>query len=260
MLKLTPKSAFCHIPGIAYLISTCRIKIEYDIMRKKSHDVIYSHAHTFTSQLLKFLKVNIEVSGIEHLIKKPAIICQNHTSIMDIPAIIHTVGGKPLFCTKEQLFKIWVFGKGIEILGMIKIFRDDKRTGKELRKAAKNLKEHDFTNGSLIPYLVAFPEGTRTKDKGYKMSEFKRGLFSIAIKYDLPIIPIASYGGLDVTPKSSWIFKNGTIYEKILEPLFPKNYGGNSIKEKSILLQNDTRQRINQGLHELIQSHGNGRI
>lgn len=225
-------------------------------MRKKTHDLIYKRAHTFTEQLLKFLKVNIVVSGQENVINQPAIICQNHTSIMDIPAILYTVGGKSLFCTKEELFRIWVFGKGIEILGMIKIYKDDRITGKELRKAAKNLKEHVCNNGALTPYLVAFPEGTRTKDRGYKMNDFKRGLFSIAIKYDLPIIPIASYGGLDVTPKSSWTFNKGTIYEKVLKPLFPKEYGGSSIKEKSTRLQNDTHQRINLGLHELIQVYG----
>ncbi|GJQ60029.1 MAG: 1-acyl-sn-glycerol-3-phosphate acyltransferase [Candidatus Scalindua sp. AMX11] len=256
MLKLSPKSALYHVPGIAFLISKSRLQIEYDLARKQSHDLVYNRAHTFTKQLLKFLKVNIVVLNHENVIKQPAIICQNHTSIMDIPAILHTVGGKSLFCTKEELFRIWVFGKGIETLGMIKIYKDDKMTGRELRKAANCLKEHVCDNGALTPYLVAFPEGTRTKDKGYKMNDFKRGLFSISIKYDLPIIPIASYGGLDITPKSSWTFNKGTIYEKVLTPLFPKDYAGGNIKEKSIRLQNDTQNKINLGIHELIQVYG----
>lgn len=257
MLKFSLKSALYQVPGIAFLISRCRLQIEYDLIRKKSHDEVYNRAHTFTKQLLKLLNVKVEASGLENLINKPAIICQNHTSIMDIPAILNTVKGKSLFCAKRELFKIWVFGKGIEILGMIKVYKDDKQTWKVLSESAKRIKETELDSGALTPYLVAFPEGTRTKDKDYKMGEFKRGLFSIAVKHNLPIIPIASYGGLDITPKGAWIFSKGTVYEKVLPPLYPGDYAGVGIKEKTIKLQNDTWKRINDGLGELMKAHGN---
>ncbi len=257
MLKFSLKSALYQVPGIAFLILRCRLQIEYDLIRKKTHDEVFGRAHTYTKQLLKLLHVKIEVSGLENLINKPAIICQNHTSIMDIPAILNTVKGKSLFCAKRELFKIWVFGKGIEILGMIKVYKDDKKTWKVLSEAAKKIKETVLKDESLTPYLVVFPDGTRTKEKDYKMGEFKRGLFSIAVKHNLPIIPIASYGGLDITPKGAWIFSKGTIYEKILEPLYPDDYEGVGIKEKSIKLQNDTWKRINDGISELIKTHGN---
>ncbi len=256
MLKFSLKSALYQLPIIFYLICTARAKIEYDLIRKRSHDFVFGRAHTFTKQLLKLLQVKIEASGLENMINEPAIICQNHTSIMDIPAILHTVKGKSLFCGKYELFKIWVFGKGIEILGMIKVYKDDKKTWKVLSDAAKKIKSTPLDNDALTPYLVIFPEGTRTKDRDYKMSEFKRGLFSIAVKHNLPIIPIASYGGLDITPKGAWIFNSGTIYEKVLEPLYPKDYEGISVKEKSTQLQSDTWKRINDGLSDLIKAHG----
>ncbi len=257
MLRFSLRSALYQVPGIAFLISRCRLQIEYDLIRKKSHDEVFGRAHTFARQLLRLLNVKVEASGLENLINRPAIICQNHTSIMDIPALLSTIRGKSLFCTKDELFKIWVFGRGIEILGMIKVYKDDKKTWKILSEIAGKIKETDLSNGSMVPYMVVFPEGTRTKDKDYKMGEFKRGLFSVAVKHSLPIIPIASYGGLDITPKGAWIFNKGTIYEKILEPLYPEDYDGVSIKERSVRLQNDTRVRINDGLSELIKAHGN---
>ena len=258
MLKFSLKSALYQVPGIIFFIFIYRIKIECDLIRKRSHDFIFGRAHAFTKRLLRILNVEIEVSGMENMINKPAIICQNHTSIMDIPAILHTVKGKSLFCGKFELFKIWIFGKGIEILGMIKVYKDDRKTWKVLSEAAKNIKETELHNKALTPYLVVFPEGTRTKDKDYTMGEFKRGLFSIAVKHNLPIIPIASYGGLDITPKGAWVFNRGTIYEKVLAPLYPADYDGVSIKEKSIKLQNDTWKRINDGLSELIKTHDGG--
>jgi len=174
MLKFSLKSALYQVPGIIFFIFIYRIKIECDLIRKRSHDFIFGRAHAFTKRLLGILNVEIEVSGMEHLINEPAIICQNHTSIMDIPAILNTVKGKSLFCAKFELFRIWVFGKGIEILGMIKVYKDDKKTWKVLSDAAKKIKETELDNGALTPYLVVFPEGTRTKDKDYKMGEFKR--------------------------------------------------------------------------------------
>jgi 1-acyl-sn-glycerol-3-phosphate acyltransferase len=257
MLKFSLKSALYRVPGIIFFIFIYRIKIECDLLRKRSHDFIFGRAQGFTNRLLKLLHVEIEVSGMENLINRPAIICQNHTSIMDIPAILNMVKGKSLFCAKVELFRIWVFGKGIEILGMIKVHKDDKKTWKVLSEAAKKIKETELDNEALTPYLVVFPEGTRTKDKDYKMGEFKRGLFSIAVKHNLPIIPIATYGGLDITPKGAWVFSKGTIYEKVLEPLYPEDYEGvGGIKEQSTKLQNDTWKRINDGLSELIKTHG----
>ncbi len=257
MLKFSLKSALYQVPGIIFFIFIYRIKIECDLIRKKSHDFIFGRAHAFAKRFLKLLKVKVEVSGLENLINKPAIICQNHTSIMDIPAILHTVKGKSLFCGKDGLFKIPVFGKGIETLGMVKVYKEDKKTWKVLSEAAKKIKEIVLKDGSLTPYLVIFPEGTRTKDEDYKMGEFKRGMFSIAVKHNLPIIPIASYGGLDITPKGAWTFNKGTVYEKVLAPIYPEDYKGVGVKEKSTRIQNDTRKRINEGIGELIKAHGN---
>ena len=106
MLKFSLKSALYQVPGIIFFIFIYRIKIECDLIRKRSHDFIFGRAHAFTKRLLGILNVEIEVSGMEHLINEPAIICQNHTSIMDIPAILNTVKGKSLFCAKFELFRI----------------------------------------------------------------------------------------------------------------------------------------------------------
>ena len=61
----------------------------------------------------------------------------------------------------------------------------------------------------------------------------------------------------DVDMIDGAIFTSLTIYEKVLEPLYPADYDGVGIKEKSIKIQDDTRKRINEGLGELIKAHGN---
>ena len=44
---------------------------------------------------------------------------------------------------------------------------------------------------------------------------------------------------------------------KSLEPLYPADYKGVGVKEKSAKILKDTRKRINEGLGELIKAHGN---
>ena len=48
-----------------------------------------------------------------------------------------------------------------------------------------------------IPILI-FPEGTRSRDG--ELGEFKTGAAALAIKFDIPIVPLAMSGGHDAMP------------------------------------------------------------
>lgn len=49
--------------------------------------------------------------------------------------------------------------------------------------------------------IFAFPEGTRSRDG--KMIPFKGGVFSMALKADVPIVPISISGAFDTYPPSA---------------------------------------------------------
>jgi 1-acyl-sn-glycerol-3-phosphate acyltransferase len=63
-----------------------------------------------------------------------------------------------------------------------------------------------------------FPEGTRSRDT--RVHRFSDGAFRLAIKAQLPILPLAIDGTQDALPKHSWQFGRAeAIKLKVLPPI-----------------------------------------
>ena len=71
--------------------------------------------------------------------------------------------------------------------------------------------------------LVVFPEGSRTPDG--KMKKFKRGAFSLATEFGLPIVPLTINGSYDVMPKSTFRITPGKISLTIHKPIYFEKSG-----------------------------------
>ena len=57
--------------------------------------------------------------------------------------------------------------------------------------------------------FFAFPEGTRSRDG--KLGVFKKGVFIMAIKAQVPIMPVTIIGSARIQPPGSYAVKPGTI-------------------------------------------------
>jgi 1-acyl-sn-glycerol-3-phosphate acyltransferase len=57
--------------------------------------------------------------------------------------------------------------------------------------------------------LIAFPEGSRTRD-GH-VQPFKKGIFSLAQKFGVPIVPISIVGSYEFFQTGNWMLSPGTI-------------------------------------------------
>jgi 1-acyl-sn-glycerol-3-phosphate acyltransferase len=76
-------------------------------------------------------------------------------------------------------------------------------------------------------YLMIYPEGKRTLDSNYELLPFKKGAFHLSLDSNLPIIPVSSFGGMNLMPKSTYKLpkeKDRNYYLKIHSPIFPKNF------------------------------------
>ncbi len=90
---------------------------------------------------------------------------------------------------KVSLFKIPIFGWAIGRAGFIPIDRKNRRTAvKSLNLAVERIRK-----GNTI---VVFPEEGRSRERA--MRPFQRGGFLLALKSELPIVPIALDGTYDV--------------------------------------------------------------
>jgi len=117
------------------------------------------------------------------------ILIANHYSYFDIPCILAAVPQPIRFMAKVSLFKIPFFGWAIGKAGFIPIDRKNRRTAvKSFDLAAERIRK-----GNTI---VVFPEEGRSKYRS--MREFQRGAFLLALKSELPILPLAIDGTYDV--------------------------------------------------------------
>ena len=134
----------------------------------------------------------LEISGIENLAANPAAVYAcNHTSYMDTPVVFSSLPFQFRILAKKELWKVPFIGWYLNRSGQIPIDTANPRaTLSSLTFAAKALK-------AGMPLFV-FPEGRRTKDG--KLSPFQSGAAFLAIRAQLPIVPLALSGVYDLLP------------------------------------------------------------
>lgn len=140
----------------------------------------------------------------------------NHQSYFDIPALYATVPEPVLFAAKRSLFRIPVFGWALAAGGFVPVDRADPRRGKD----AFALAGERLRRGSSVLF---FPEGTRSPDG--RLGRFLRGGFLLALKHDLPIVPVGISGAFEVMPRGTLVVRPGTIRIRYGAPVNPAEYG-----------------------------------
>merc|ERR1711957_314963 len=112
----------------------------------------------------------------------PCLYVANHGSWLDIPIVCTVVEPVFKFIAKSDLKVVPGIGRQLSGGNHILIDREDKRSQlKTFRDSVKYLK-----NG--VPLFV-FPEGMRSKSG--RLLDFKGGMFAIARKTEVPIIPLS---------------------------------------------------------------------
>ena len=121
----------------------------------------------------------------------------------------------------------------------IPVDRSDRRkAGHALLMAARCLRQHCS--------VVFFPEGTRSPDG--EVLPFIEGPFQLAIREQIPILPLVVDGTRDVLPRRSWIFGDAPeIHLQVLEPVSVKGWQ----KHQSALLRDEVRKRVVSALDQL---------
>ncbi|MBN1386231.1 1-acyl-sn-glycerol-3-phosphate acyltransferase [Candidatus Woesearchaeota archaeon] len=242
MLKKTYQAAMA-----AYYVIDAVARIRSDSFKEGvTPQDVYEHAFTFSKRVLDMLRVHVEVDGIDDLVRGPGIICQNHTSLLDIPALLMFPGRK-YFGTKKELFHIPIFGQGMHAVGMPIIDRSNPRQAySSLEDAVRRMGEDPDPESY---YLVMFPEGTRSSSRDYSMSDFRMGAFNLAARAGLAIIPVASYGAAGILPKKSLDVTPGTIHLRILPALHPQD----DSKDTAVKLCRETRQAIGEAIWDMMR-------
>ncbi|MEJ2200504.1 MAG: lysophospholipid acyltransferase family protein [Desulfuromonadaceae bacterium] len=155
--------------------------------------------------------VKLKVSGQEHLQpNQPVVYMPNHQSNFDILALFAGLSGQFRWLAKEELFHVPLFGMAMRRCGYISLDRGDrKKAVKSMYEAVRRI--HEGTS------VIIFPEGTRSVDG--RLQAFKRGGFMLALKAQVPVLPVAIRGSIDIMSKDSCWIRGGSIEVTILPAL-----------------------------------------
>lgn len=141
---------------------------------------------------------SVTVRGADILRSHPlAVYASNHTSYMDIPIVFATLPFPFRILAKKELWQWPFIGWYLHRSGQIPI--DTANPGATLSSLGAGVK----ALRSGMPLFV-FPEGRRT-DTG-ELNPFLSGAAFLAIRAQVPIVPIALAGGYDLLPMHSHHF------------------------------------------------------
>ena len=197
-------------------------------------------ARLWARSLLFFAGVRVEVEGLEKIDRRGHyVFCGNHLSYMDTPVVLTHIPVQFRFLAKRGLFQIPFLGTHLAQAGHVPVPRDDPRSAvKTMTHAAEILHKRVIS-------LLVFPEGGRSYDG--ILQPFKEGAAYIAIKAQVPLVPIALTGTRDILAMGSAVFRRGVVRLRIGDPIPTK---GLILKDRERLTQ-EARERI----VEMLEGH-----
>ena len=130
---------------------------------------------------------------------KSYMFCPNHTSLID-PFVLAILSKNPIvFVGKKELARIPIFGFFYKRI-VIMVDRSDPESRKEVFEMAKKRLQNGVS-------MAIFPEGLVPKED-VVLAPFKKGAFSLAIEFEIPIVPQVYY---DCKRLFSWDFLKGGL-------------------------------------------------
>lgn len=217
------------LPITCFLFIFVLLSLPFD----KKGSAIHSIGAFWCRIILALCGIKVKISGLDNLPKGvPVILASNHQGIFDIPILQGLLPVQFRWVSKESLFKIPVIGWTMTLAGYISIDRESPTKAiKSLLRASKRIK-----SGTSV---LIFPEGTRGPDR--ELLPFKRGLFFLGTKSEVPLVPISISGTSNIMKDHSIWIKPTEVELIIHEPIDTKGID-------DIELMKRTRDAIEGGL------------
>jgi 1-acyl-sn-glycerol-3-phosphate acyltransferase len=191
----------------------------------QSKRVLYWLGHGGVGMALFLAGIRYKVVGRENVPPGAVVYCSNHESNVD-PAVLFQ-GLHPMLHIfyKAELHKVPLMGTAFDIGGFVAVERADRHKAfASVDTAAESLRRG---NSFLI-----FPEGTRSR--GGELLPFKKGGFIMALKAQVPVMPVAVSGGRASMRKGSAIVRPVTVTVRIGTPIPTE---GMTIDDRDVLIE-----------------------
>lgn len=177
--------------------------------------------------------------------RRTSIFICNHVNIFD-PFVIYSA--IPQFVRGFELeshFKVPVYGWMMGRFGNVPVPDAPSREGLEIMtKRAKQALDSGVS-------LIAFAEGSRTRD-GH-VHEFKKGMFRIAQKFGIPIVPMSIVGSYEFFQTGNWMLHPGKITVYLHDTINPADIERADLDELRKRVQQIVAAPVEQSLRNYAQ-------
>ena len=129
-------------------------------------------------------RVRLRVAGREHLSADPRVYVANHQSFLDYPIMASVFPRRCIVVARRSILRMPVVGALYRRSGHALLDRDDPGAA---RRTLDALAERMRGEGVSV---WMFPEGTRNRGDGRRLTPFKSGAFHLAVAAGVPVTPI----------------------------------------------------------------------
>jgi 1-acyl-sn-glycerol-3-phosphate acyltransferase len=169
----------------------------------------------------------LRVEGLENVdFSKPHIFVSNHQSMLDIAVMFQALPVNLRYILKAELKKVPLIGWYSWAMGMVFVDRRDT-----VRAKASLARAGELIRGGAS--IIAFPEGTRSRDGG-QILPFKKGVFVTALHAGVPVVPVSVEGAQKVLPSDGFRVRPGEVRVKVGKPIPTQ---GMTLEDREALLR-----------------------
>ncbi len=203
------RTVFWLIPAIAvYTVVLGAVSLGSSLLDRKGN-MAHGCARIWSWLVLATTGVRVRVVGLDRVPRHGTyVFVSNHQSIYDIPILFSTLPFQLRIIAKASLGRFPVLGWHLRYTGHLLLDRASAGARTLAHVAGLMKRGHS---------LIVFPEGTRSRDG--RVGRFKGGLFLMAVKAGLPIVPIAVIGSRHVMLKGRLMTCPGDVEVVVHDPI-----------------------------------------
>lgn len=181
----------------------------------KKNDLIYTFARFCIRAAGIICGVKVKISGRGKIqAGRSYLFLSNHQGNLDGPVLFHAIPRNWLALIKNEMMRLPILSIVLKKVRFVPIDRRDPAKAHASIEGAANLLAagHSF---------VAFPEGTRSRDN--RLGTFKKGAFIMALKAQMPIMPVSIINSSRIQPPGAYAIRPGTIEVVFHDPIDTEN-------------------------------------
>ncbi len=180
-----------------------------------SPEVMFKVAVAGARFALVLCGIKVRVEGRENIPPGVCIFVANHTSNADPPAVVGSIPRRVALLGKKEVFRVPILGTVLKLAGFVAVDRANREAAiGSVDQAIERLK-------TGLSFLI-FPEGTRSPDG--RLRPFKKGSFVMAIRAQVPVVPVSVAGAHKAMRKGDPAVHPGSVTVKFHPPVDAKAY------------------------------------